>query len=131
MQESMQESKQEQPIDGLVFVYNADSGLVNLLKDIGHKLLSPKTYPCSLCDLTFSVLGERKSWVRFRKTLPVPQQYLHIDEFEKVFPDADAVQYPVVFTLRAGTLTQVVTREQLDNCQSLAELKSLVLSLLT
>ena len=65
----------------LVFVYNADSGVLNLMKDIAHKLLSPATYPCSLCDLTYSALGERKSWIRFRKSLSVSQEYLHIDEF--------------------------------------------------
>lgn len=117
-------------IDGLVFVYNADSGLVNLLKDIGHKLLSPKTYPCSLCDLTYSAFGEKRSWVRFRKTIPVPQLYLHIDEFTKKFAYVDEVQYPVVFTRSGETLTQAATKEQLDACKSLAELESLVLSLL-
>jgi len=121
----------EQSVDSLVFVYNADSGLVNLIKDIGHKLLSPKTYPCSLCDLTYSALGERRSWVRIRKSIPVPQEYLHIDEFEKKYGCVEAVEYPVIFTLSTGKLTQAVTKQQLDACQSLTELKPLVLSLLT
>ena len=126
----------------LIFVYNADSGMLNLVKDIAHKLLSPATYPCSLCDLTYSAFGERKSWVRFRKALPVSQQYLHIDEFVSQYRGAmsvtqfDAAQYPAVFRLCESTgsedskLELVATKQQLDACDSQKALKSLVRSLL-
>ena len=126
----------------LVFVYNADSGMLNLVKDIAHKLLSPGTYPCSLCDLTYSAFGERKSWIRFRKSLTVSQQYLHIDEFASEYRGAmsvtqfDAIQYPAVFRVRdsAGSednkLELVATKQQIDACDSQKALKSLVRSLL-
>ena len=126
----------------LIFVYNADSGMLNLVKDIAHKLLSPATYPCSLCDLTYSAFGERKSWVRFRKALPVSQQYLHIDEFVSQYRGAmsvtqfDAAQYPAVFRLcesaesEDSKLELVATKQQLDACDSQKALKSLVRSLL-
>ena len=39
----------------LIFVYNADSGLVNTLMNIGYKAISPQTYESKLCDLTFGV----------------------------------------------------------------------------
>jgi len=131
----------------LVFVYNADSGMLNLVKDIAHKLLSPATYPCSLCDLTYSAFGERKSWVRFRKALPVSQQYLHIDEFVSQYSSeinavqsgaaqSNPIQYPAILRLRdnvgsgGGGLELVATKQQLDACESQKALKSLVRSLL-
>jgi len=126
----------------LVFVYNADSGMLNLVKDIAHKLLSPSTYPCSLCDLTYSAFGERKSWIRFRKTLPVSQQYLHIDEFTSQYSgsisadQSSSLQYPAILRLRdnvesgTGALELVATKQQLDACESEKALKSLVRSLL-
>lgn len=149
----MQSSKAIPPkaVDRLVFVYNADSGVLNLFKDIAHKLLSPSTYPCSLCDLTYSAIGEKKSWVSFRKKLPVAQEYLHIDEFTQQYVEQKNVekkitlaegctvqwaecenqlQYPAIFALSGETLVLVATKQQLDACQSLTELKSLVLSLL-
>jgi len=43
----------------LIFVYNADSGLLNAMKDWAHKIVSPETYPCSLCALTYNNLGMR------------------------------------------------------------------------
>ena len=126
----------------LVFVYNADSGVLNLVKDIAHKLLSPATYPCSLCDLTYSAFGERKSWIRFRKSLPVSQQYLHIDEFVSQYngsagaAQSNPVQYPAIFRLSDkiesgdGMLELVATKQQIDACESQNALKSLVRSLL-
>jgi len=131
----------------LVFVYNADSGMLNLVKDIAHKLLSPSTYPCSLCDLTYSAFGEKKSWIRFRKALPVSQEYLHIDEFISQYRraieafrsgsgQAGVIQYPAIFRLDEnegtgeGTLELVATKQQLDACESQKALKSLVRSLL-
>ncbi len=126
----------------LVFVYNADSGMLNLVKDIAHKLLSPATYPCSLCDLTYSAFGERKSWVRFRKALPVSQEYLHIDEFVSQYRGALSVaqlgttQYPAVFRFHdsveseGSALELVATKQQIDACESQKALKSLVRSLL-
>jgi len=37
----------------LLFVYNADGGLLPGLKDMFHKILSPGTYPYSLCAVTY------------------------------------------------------------------------------
>ncbi len=44
-------------MNSLLFVYNADSGLVAGLFDSAHKLLSPSTYQCQLCTLTHGVTG--------------------------------------------------------------------------
>ena len=34
-------------MDKIIFVYNADSGLVNGLIDWAHKIVSPETYSCT------------------------------------------------------------------------------------
>jgi len=36
-----------------IFVYNADSGPINGLKDYFHKIIKPETYECNLCAVTF------------------------------------------------------------------------------
>jgi hypothetical protein len=53
----------------LIFVYNADSGGLNTLFDIAHKVVSPETYSCSLCMLTHGVLSERTAWKLTAETL--------------------------------------------------------------
>jgi hypothetical protein len=33
----------------LLSIYNADSGKLNALFDIGHKIVNPESYSCNLC----------------------------------------------------------------------------------
>ena len=49
----------------LLFVYNADSGKLNALKDAIHKVVKPSTYPCSLCTVTYGNLGMKRTWKTF------------------------------------------------------------------
>jgi len=46
--------------DKLIFVYNADSGLLKGIKDLIHKNVSPDTYPCSLCAVTYDNFDMRR-----------------------------------------------------------------------
>lgn len=64
----------------LIFVYNADSGLFNALGDAVHKLMSPATYPCILCALTYSNVGMRREWRAFTASLEPKSELLHADE---------------------------------------------------
>ena len=45
----------------LVFCYNAKSGFKNGLIDLFHKTISPKTYPCNLCAITYTY-KKREKW---------------------------------------------------------------------
>lgn len=78
----------------ILFVYNADSGKLNTLLDIAHKVISPSTYQCSLCSLTHDAFNEKSEWMNFRDSFPHNLQFLHKDEFEKKF--SERYEYPVV-----------------------------------
>ncbi|MEX0288178.1 MAG: GTPase, partial [Flavobacteriaceae bacterium] len=65
----------------LLFIYNANSGLGNMLLDGAHKILSPSTYECKLCDITYGAFTERKIWKAFRKESGIEMEFLHKDEF--------------------------------------------------
>ena len=67
----------------LLFVYNANSGTRNAILDSMHKVFSPKTYNCKLCDITFGVFSENKTWRRFREDNQHQMVFLHKDEFAK------------------------------------------------
>ena len=80
----------------LVFVYNADSGLFNTLTDIAHKLMSPSTYECNLCNLTHGYFKAREEWTTFLKDLDADIVFLHRDEYIDRYPDAE-VDFPAIF----------------------------------
>lgn len=80
-----------------LFVYNATGGAWSAVFDSAHKILSPSTYACNLCQLTHGVFGERDAWKEFKRTWPHPLEFYHRDEFEKIHPPHPP--YPVVLKL--------------------------------
>ena len=80
----------------IVFVYNADSGKINALFDIGHKILRPDTYSCNLCSLTHGVFSEKEEWRKYREATPHELEFLHKDEFEKKYGVDKEYTYPVI-----------------------------------
>ncbi len=109
----------------LIFVYNADSGLVNTLLDIGHKIVSPKTYACNLCAITHSTFSMRDEWETFIAQIGCPVEFLHRDELAKQYGLRD-VGLPAVFRRNNGTLETWITREEINRCRTLGELAQLV-----
>lgn len=109
----------------LVFVYNADSGFVNTLLDIGHKIVSPSTYQCRLCVLTHSTFAMRDDWKQFAANLGVPVEFLHRDEFERQY-GACATALPAVFWRGNRAPREWITAAEIGGCRSLDELVALV-----
>ena len=107
----------------LVFVYNADSGLINTLIDIGHKAISPQTYECNLCDLTFGLFKEHKKWKQFREESNTEMEFLHRDEFEQKY--ARKFEYPVILK-EDNDLSVMISQAELNEIKTLDELISKV-----
>ena len=99
----------------LLFVYNADAGLLPSLKDAFHKVLSPATYPCSLCGITYGTVQMRPEWKQFVRELPVPVDFLHRDEFVRDYPQWRAHHLPAAFAVAAsGELATFIRAEEMD-----------------
>ncbi|MCH7951574.1 hypothetical protein IH980_02450 [Patescibacteria group bacterium] len=109
----------------LIFVYNANSGLFNAIADTAHKTLSPETYQCNLCRLTYGLISEKKEWAEFIKSLNIKPQFLHKDELEKKFPKLAKTPLPAVFIIN-GSPKLLISSKELNSQKSLGELKELV-----
>jgi hypothetical protein len=112
-------------MDKLIFVYNADGGLINMLKDWAHKIISPQTYGCSLCALTYDNLGMRRPWREFIEKLGYEVEFLHRDELEKQYGIND-ISLPAAFILQDGESKLWIKCEAMDALNSLDELQTLV-----
>ncbi len=96
----------------LVFVYNADSGVFNLLADIAHKALSPDTYQCQLCKLTHGLFKVRQSWLDYLSHQSIDMRFLHRDEFiQQTGRSTD--RFPAVFIEREGEFECLIDAEQI------------------
>lgn len=107
----------------LLFVYNADSGPLNAVLDAGHKLISPDTYSCSLCQLTYGAVSERRVWRRFRRSASHHVTFLHRDEYEERYAPLDS--YPVVLQSN-GKHEVLISTDELNALETAEELIALV-----
>ena len=65
----------------LILVYNADSGFFDIIKDGLHKVISPSTYQCNLCALTYGTIRMKDEWKVYIEKLEIPTTFLYRDEF--------------------------------------------------
>lgn len=109
----------------VIFVYNADSGVVSVVKDFWKKILRPSSYECNLCMQTFSTFGMKKDWKKFVKNLDVETEFQHKDEFEERYEINDA-KYPSAYVQDNGSLTLFITQDEMNAVKSLEEMETLV-----
>jgi len=109
----------------LIFVYNADSGLFNALSDFAHKILSPSSYQCQLCALTHGNFSMKQDWKSFIESLPIETVFLYKDKFVQQYKMNTA--FPAVFIKTDDTIIPIVTKVEIETCQSLQQLKDLIL----
>ncbi|GAA4385744.1 hypothetical protein [Hymenobacter koreensis] len=100
----------------LLFIYNADSGLGHALLDALHKVVSPGTYACSLCGITYGATRMKPEWREFLQTLPVPARFLYRDQLADTYSALLSQPLPAVFWQdEAGRTTLLGSAQQLRN----------------
>lgn len=111
----------------LIFVYNADNGFVNSLIDYVHKTISPKTYQCNLCAITYDSKGMKKDWKKFIESLDYPVTFLHKDQFEKEYGMKEA-ELPAVYIKKDSEIKLFISQKEINMSVSVDDLEKLVTS---
>ncbi len=115
-------------LEKLIFIYNADSGLRNQLIDGAHKILSPATYECNLCDITYGAFTENKVWKEFRKQSDLDLEFLHRDEFAKAYRSKFGYKFtfPIVLASVDENLEVFIKTEELNALENADALIGLI-----
>lgn len=108
----------------LVFVWNADSGWQHAVADSLHKVISPKTYSCKLCQLTYGIAGPKARWTSFLETLGRPVECYHRDEYQgtplaKEFP---GLELPAVLIRTSEKCRILLSRDEIQKMKDLEAL---------
>jgi hypothetical protein len=108
----------------LIFVYNANSGTVSAILDGLHKIVSPSTYDCNLCAITFGNFSEEKIWSEFREESEAEMEFYHKDEFLKQFRSKWLPKYdfPVLLSIDNGELEIFIDAKELSNLEDASQL---------
>ena len=105
---------------GLVFIYNARSGNLQALLDLVHKTLSPATYRCALCQLTYT-FRMRQQWREYLEGLPWDIEFRYFDQLveEERMP---AGTLPACL-LKSGNHRQLLLNaDMINGCEDVAGL---------
>jgi hypothetical protein len=111
---------EKQKIEKLIFIYNANSGKHNALLDTMHKIVSPNTYNCNLCDITFGLFTENKTWRKFRETSKVEMVFLHKDEYLKKYKSKFNYKFtfPIVLAEHLESLSVFINTDELNRLKN-------------
>jgi hypothetical protein len=109
----------------LVFVYNAEAGILNGLMDSIHKTVSPTTYACDLCALTHGFFTMDKTWRQWLKALPMPTHFYHRADFKAAWPDV-TVELPVIMLEHKSALTPLVAADEFSGAKTINDLIALL-----
>lgn len=114
-------------IQTLIFVYNADANVFAMLTDFAHKILSPSSYGCNLCKVTYGHATMKRQWLNFIESLPVQVDFLHRDELREQYPQFASTALPAIFAQQAdGTMSVAVNKEDIDKATSVDDMEHLV-----
>lgn len=103
----------------ILFVYNADSGRLNSILDIAHKVINPSTYSCSLCSLTHNAFKEKTEWANFKASSKHDLQFLHKNEFKAQY--SARFEYPVILDITEG-MKVVFSKLELERFKNVKDL---------
>lgn len=112
----------------LILVYNADSGIRNLIFDGAHKILSPSSYQCSLCNITYGAFREYGIWKKFRIESNLQMEFLHKDEFAASYKSkfGHKFSFPIILQETNNVLEVLIKTEELDAIGNAKELICLI-----
>ncbi len=110
----------------LVFVYNADGGILNSIMDSAHKLFAPSTYQCALCAVTHGIAGMRSEWKEYMRGLPYETRFYHRDGFQRDWRGIGQEFPAIYFQAKANDMKILIGRSELETVTSVAQLTALL-----
>ena len=89
-----------------------------------HKIVNPSTYACKLCELTYGKLEEKKTWRQFREDLEIDTEFLHRDEFQKIYASkfGHRFEFPIILAQTAKGLEVLVSNTEFEDIETVEDL---------
>ena len=107
----------------LIVAWNAHSGWQHAVMDSLHKWVSPQTYSCKLCRLTYGAVGPRESWKSFLESLDRDVLFYHKDEFPaEAFGGTHPTDFPFILEYHQKAWQVLLSPGELDQINTLEAL---------
>ena len=108
----------------LIFIYNAKSGLVNQFLDFSHKIVSPSTYNCNLCAISYGNFLMKKKWSNYISSLPVKSTFTYKDKVSKY--GYDNIELPSIIFRNDSRSGVIISNDKINNLKNIEQLIELM-----
>lgn len=109
----------------LIFVYNANAGILAGIMDGVHKTVSPATYPCSLCAITYGAVRMDPKWKAWLKAQVFESIFYHRPDFRAAYSDV-VVELPAVLVDHDGALSPLIKADEFADAPTVDALIALI-----
>ena len=110
----------------LIFIYNAKSGLVNEMIDFAHKIVSPETYDCNLCAISYGTFTKKKRWSDYINSLPIKSTFTYKDKISALKKELSSLRFPTIIIRDGVQLNEIISRNEINSIKNLNQLISLL-----
>ena len=104
----------------LIFIYNSKSGLVNEFLDFAHKIVSPSTYNCNLCALSYGNFTMKKKWSDYISSLPVRSTFTYKDKVSEY--GYDNIKLPSIIFQDKSKSKVIISSEEINKLKKIDQL---------
>ena len=104
----------------LIFIYNAKSGLVNELIDFAHKIVSPSTYNCNLCAISYGNFSMKKKWSDYISSLPISSTFTYKDKVSKY--GYENIELPSIIFRDNSKSNVIISNEEINKLKKIDQL---------
>ena len=104
----------------IYFIYNADGSFFGEIRYFLKKLSGRDK--CKLCDLSHTLIFQKKSWEDFLKKLDRPYRVLHINELPESIKQLN-LTYPSILLEKDNLFKELISRRDFEEIDNLSQLK--------
>ena len=104
----------------LIFVYNAKSGMVNEFLDFAHKIVSPSTYNCNLCAISYGNFTMKKKWSDYITSLPVRSTFTYKDKVSEY--GFNNIELPSIIFRNGSRSKVIISSEEINKLKKIDQL---------
>ena len=104
----------------LIFIYNAKSGLVNEFLDFAHKIVSPSTYNCNLCAISYGNFTMKKKWSDYISSLPVRSTFTYKDKVSEY--GYNNIELPSIIFRNGSRSKVIISSEEINKLKKIDQL---------
>ena len=110
----------------IIFIYNASDNFSSVMFDFIHKIISPNTYQCSLCKITYGNFKKYDEWERYIESIPYQVEFLYKNNYKDYHKDLKVEEFPIALIQNEDSYQTILLKKDFDSCNDLKELIQII-----